>query len=114
MDAEEQYAYEKMRNAVDTLATGAGAIRVRLHDAFLGFHTLTVTKFADPELKELFATIMKGLRIVDIAPAEQGTVQASLQKMSDDDCVEIAENIWRMYSLLNEKFARHFYGSDDE
>lgn len=114
MDAEEQYAHEKIDAAVETLTRGVSGIRERLYDAYLVFHTLQVSHFEDAEVKDLFDRIMKGLTVVDIAPREQGTIQASLAKMSDDDCVAIANDIWKLYDILKEKHAQWAYGSDDE
>ena len=114
MDAEEQYAYETINGAVETLATGIGGIRERLYDAYLVFHTLQVSALEDKEVKFLFDRIMSGLTIVDIAPREQGTIQASLAKMSDDECVRIADDIWKLCDVLGEKHARWAYSPEDE
>lgn len=114
MDAEEQYAYEKIHAAVETLATGVGGIRERLYDAYLVFHTLRVSHFEDADVKDLFDRIMKGLTVVDIAPRDQGTIQASLAKMSDDECVAVADDIWKLYDMLNEKHAQWAHDVDEE
>src|SRR5687768_17598177 len=107
MDTEEQNAYQLMRQAVDTLATGTGVIQERLRDAFTMFHTLRVEEFEDEELKGLFEGIMKSFHVVDIAPSDVGIAEASVKKMSPDDCVKVANDIWRMYSILLEKWAKH-------
>jgi hypothetical protein len=113
MDAEEQYAYEKIDVAVETLATGIGGIRERLYGAYLVFHTLQVSHFEDEKVKKLFDRIMAGLTIVDIAPPDQGTIQAALTKMSDADCVEIADDIWSLYDVLREKHGEWANGGDE-
>jgi hypothetical protein len=41
------YVHEKLRAALESLATGAGDVRARLYNAFLSIHTLQESDFPE-------------------------------------------------------------------
>jgi hypothetical protein len=112
MDAEERYAEEKFSIAVDSLATNPEGIRIRIHSAFLSFAPITADSFADPDLRRLYEALMAQLTSTP-AQGSEGSVNASLAKMSDDECVKVAETILNIYDILREKRAEEDYSPDE-
>ena len=48
------------------------------------------------------------------AKGSEGSVQASLAVMSNDECVKVAEAILNTYDLLREKRAKADYGAAED
>lgn len=85
------YAWEKLSTAIYSLV-GLQPIKERLHTAWMSFHTLNLGRFDDPELEAAFQAIMAKLTVVRSDPGK-GHVPATLEKMTDDDAVEVAREI---------------------
>ena len=91
------YAKEKIGSAVHILATGRGGIKQRIWDAYMQFHPLRETDFPDdlkPKWNELHDRLTSEEPSYDSkGEVTNGRVQNTLNKLTDDECVEIAELI---------------------
>lgn len=91
------YAKEKIGSAVDILATGKGRVKERIWEAFMQFHPLQETDFPDdlkPKWNELYSKLTAEEPTYDSkGDVTRGSVQNTLDELSEDDCVEIAELI---------------------
>jgi hypothetical protein len=88
----EDYVREKLAQAVDALATGAGPLRQRLFLAALATSTLQPRDFADDESRTGFGAIREMLTRHE-AVADEGRVGATLARMSDDEARALARRI---------------------
>ena len=58
----DDYVYEKLRAALESLATGAGDVRARLYNAFLNIHTLQESDFPEhlrPDFRWVWSQLNK-------------------------------------------------------
>ena len=88
-------SYEPLYVAVRALATDADTIQSRLHSAF-ALHTLTVADFPTQELRDEFTSIVAALTCVP-AEADEGTAQATAQRLTDDEAREVAREIFDLF-----------------
>ena len=93
------YQSEKLTNAVRALAILSGSIQSRLENAFLAAHTLDVHQFpeSEPEMCESWDEIRARLNAVAASQPEDGTLQATLREMDNDEAEEIAKMIVDLY-----------------
>lgn len=110
MNEDEIYGHERLNTAVHSLVIGTGGIRDRLRSAIVGLFPLRAEKFADRDLRDKYQSILRRTKIVDIAGLE-GTIQASLAKLSDDDCQEIAGSILDLANILRHRRSRWIIAS---
>lgn len=99
------YAQEKLGTAIYDLATSPGNIRHRLWQAYLRFHTLSEDYFPE-ELKATWNELSAILEAKDAIRDDKGevivgSVENTLQSLSDDECSDIAKRIYNLYSELN-------------
>lgn len=99
------YAQEKLGTAIYDLATSTGNIRHRLWQAYLRFHTLSEDYFPE-ELKATWNELSAMLEAKDAIRDDKGevivgSVENTLQSLSDDECSDIAKRIYNLYSELN-------------
>ncbi|MBC8147178.1 MAG: hypothetical protein H8E98_04260 [Bacteroidetes bacterium] len=92
------YAYEKMCDAVDVLAIGGGKITKRLESAYISFSPVTEKDFPD-ELKADYKWIMEKLTKKD-PMFDEGSVRATLYGMHTKTAVKIAEKILDLRNRL--------------
>lgn len=99
------YAREKLHLAVNTLSTGTADIKTRLRDAY-------ISCLLPLEAEDLPANLQPELEAIqeeiDRIPAQgdEGSVQATLNTMSDDQCAEMAQKIFSLYeAVIREYFA---------
>jgi hypothetical protein len=91
------YAKEKIGSAVHILATGRDGIKERIWDAYMQFHPLKETNFPD-DLKSKWNDLYNRLTSEEPTYNSNGEVtndrvQNTLKKLTDDECVDIAELI---------------------
>jgi hypothetical protein len=87
------YAYEKFMGAVNMLATSARPLQKRLVSAALGIRTLKSDDFPAGELRDGWEAIYERL-------TREGSFEATMAKMSDEDASKVATMIWDMFSEL--------------
>ena len=95
MASEQKYVREKLRAATRALteSESAAPLRERLRLAFLaGLMTLQPDDFVDDESRASF-TAIKELITTQRAVHGEGTVQATLTELSDDQATSIAKLI---------------------
>jgi hypothetical protein len=88
----EDYVREKLAQAVDALAIGAGPLHQRLFLAALATSTLQPRDFVDDESRAGFGAIREMLTRHE-ARANEGRVGATLARMSDDEARSVAKRI---------------------
>lgn len=97
------YAYEKLFLTVDILATGKDRIKERLLDAVISqFECLSPgkeTNFLPPELQKKYDEIMNSLTKVE-AIADEGTLNATISKLNEDEAQHYAKEIVSMLFQL--------------
>jgi hypothetical protein len=94
------YAKEKLRDAVDSLATGAGRVQERLSYAAMVLIRLRPDDFPEGELRRTFIGVLDDLTF-DQAIGEEGSIAATLNRTSDDDARAIARRILNLYFALS-------------
>ncbi len=94
------YTWEKLHDAVLTLASGTGSIQERLCDAYV-YSLIRLQKQDDfpVEMRDDFEVIQKELTAVQPF-GEEGSVKASTNAMTDDKASKIAEKIVSMYDKI--------------
>jgi hypothetical protein len=103
--AAEGYAYQNFMMAVDGMATGVGGIRGRLADAYKAHVVMLFAEdFGDTEDRADFEFIKGALTTTSPAGSE-GSVEASVAAMSDEECREVAKRIVKLRDSLQEKDA---------
>ena len=90
------YAVEKYGNAVDTLATGRGAIKDRLVSAVYAISVLRPENFPPDLLGDHEWIIRETTRWPAELPGE-GAIQATVRHMAEERAAEVAERILRVY-----------------
>ncbi|MCM2435361.1 hypothetical protein [Agrobacterium rosae] len=92
------YFREKLGNGVGCLV-GLGDIKSRVRNAFFAMPTVSPQGFSNPELgaawSDIYARITR-----ETAVATEGTINATLEKMTDEDAAEIARDLVELYSKL--------------
>ena len=88
------YVWEKMRNAVTTLAEHDGPIRERLATAAEVIHTLELDEFP-PDTRSRMAEIERLLSAVE--DPEVGSLVASAQALTDDQARQVARWLVEVY-----------------
>lgn len=96
----DDYAREKLGNAVDALAASAAPIQNRLEYAWMAMHTMNVHGFSDPQRQSEFDEINDKLT-TDKSDEHAGYVPTTCAKLSDDAAVEIAQAIVNLNARLN-------------
>lgn len=89
----DHYVREKLDAAIYSLASSAAPLDVRLHNAFVGaLVRLKPEDFADDKSRAAFPAIMDVARS-RAAVADEGTIQATLTSMSDEQLEALATQI---------------------
>jgi len=95
------YRCEKLRLAVFALV-GTGTVQERLRNASLvNFLVLEPDDFPEQHLKQRFSDIYKGLTSVP-AIADEGSMEATISRMSDEEAKEYAQRIFYLYDEVCE------------
>jgi hypothetical protein len=90
------YAIEKFHNVVHALAVHPGEIKERLRQAYSELHA--VDRNRPIEIAEDVTWIFSRFRIVK--DAEEGSATASVQAMTEDEAMELADKMWEVYDAL--------------
>ena len=98
MPNEYMYGWEKLYNAVNSLALGTVSLQERLANAMLHSLELIRDQHMPSELYVRLETVRERFRQVHIAPADMGTISASASRINDDDAYEIAKEIVSLFN----------------
>ncbi len=99
------YVWEKFHVAMMNLAGSDAPIRVRLAGAYANaLIRLKREAFATPDSKRRYDALIK---ITDRVPptGEEGSIVASLNALSDDECVALAKEIVSLADGLSQEYA---------
>lgn len=94
-----EYVWEKTNSAVVSLASGAGPIQQRLVSAA---HTLMLLKpedFGTDDLRLQWSSIMESLTALDALAGDEGSLEATVSRMSEDQATSIASDIATLNGL---------------
>ena len=91
----ESYAYEKLLEAVNALATSNGRLQDRLSDAASFLIRLQPADFPD-DLRRIFEGVIDDLTFGQ-AQGEEGQIVATMKGTSDDDAKAIATRIFSLF-----------------
>jgi len=94
--ADDGYCEEKLRNAVDALATSAEPIQERLFTAAIALHVLSPEDFSDEGLRKTFGAL-EDMVTWRVADADEGTLRATTGSLSDEQASAAATMIFRLY-----------------
>ncbi len=97
------YAKEKLHVAVRTLAVSTDDIQNRLADAYSSSLSLIGKDDLPADLQEELTAIHQQITRVP-AKGDEGTIRATVNTMSDDECLDLADKIFDMYSDVNRLF----------
>ncbi|MEA5617900.1 hypothetical protein VB711_08620 [Cronbergia sp. UHCC 0137] len=97
------YTREKLYSAVEILASSNESIQDRLHSAYIN----ALIRLHEPndfpeELREEFNEINKRLTEIQ-ATSNEGSVQATTTKMSEEEAGNVAEKIVTLYDQIARK-----------
>ena len=94
------YAFEKLMATIDILATNKGRIKKRLFDAVLSqFINLTsdkITNYLPSNLQKKYDIIISILT-KEKAIANEGSLEATIKKLSEEEAKKIAEDIFSLF-----------------
>lgn len=93
------YAIEKLGAAVHSLAVGTGTIQERLLNAFRSMSALSDSDFEGERLEEWQRIYSRAT--AREAVADEGSFQASLYAMSDDEAQRLATDICELEALMD-------------
>jgi hypothetical protein len=91
-----EYAWEKLMQAVDSLATGTGRLQERLADAALFLIRLKPDDIPEGDLRRTFLGVMDDLTYTP-PQGEEGSIAASLKITNDEDARAIAKRIVALF-----------------
>ena len=89
--ADTGYLYQKLSEAVRTLATGLGLLRERMVYALASFATITLSDFPE-ELRREYNILIERAGLLE-AKGDEGRFAATLNQMSDEDVIRLAKTI---------------------
>src|ERR1051325_7373217 len=95
------YPLEKFETAVDSLAISASDIRQRIQNAYLSFFPVDADELSET-IRAKFESLITDLTKYD-AIADEGSVAATLQRLSDAECEAIAKKIVDIHYALREE-----------
>lgn len=96
------YTWEKMYNAINCLVVGPGRIQERLCNAAVAAHiVLRDPEQFPPDLRELRAKVYSALTAVE--HPHEGSFAASTRAMSDEEAMEIAEALLKIYFRVHKE-----------
>jgi hypothetical protein len=88
----EDYVREKLSQAVDALAVSVAPLQARVRSAVLAIHTLGPYDFVDDGSRVTFSAIID-TATSRAAVADEGTIEATTSRMSDDQALAVAQQI---------------------
>ncbi len=104
----QEYTFEKLRNASETLVSADGGIKARLESALLAVHTLSPNDFLEIEQKRFRLLWDKVDRVAPVTG--EGSIRATLNAMTTTEAAGIAKELLRLYvsvaSLTGSRSAR--------
>ena len=92
------YGWEKLRDAVTSLAAGADPIQDRLANAKMFSLVLIRAQNMPPALYDRLAAVIERFPETNIAPADMGTTTASARRLTDDEASVIATEIVSLFN----------------
>ena len=96
----DEYALEKLMQAVDALATGSGRVQERLADAAIHLVPVRPDDISDEDLRRTFIGVMDDLSYAQ-AQGDEGCILARLRITNDEDARAIARRIVDLYHALD-------------
>ena len=98
------YADEKFRSAIYTLAVGSGRIKERLSDAAeIALRAYPPDDIPLPVAERIRLLNARLTRAAAEAHEDEGTVDATIRLMSEDDAADIAREIYEISSELEDE-----------
>jgi len=95
------YIAEKALQALDSLATARGDVKVRVKYALLALSVLMLEEIQDSEVRLLLDDVMsKGTSVQNEV---HGSIAASVDEMSADEAYDLAEKIYQLYHVASAK-----------
>jgi hypothetical protein len=90
--------YERLRLAVESLATGRGSLQDRLYYAFLHIYVFRVEDFPE-RLRDDFIGICEEMTKIK-ADGGEGYIKATCRVMSDEEAEKIAQKIFDLFTTI--------------
>jgi hypothetical protein len=97
----ENYASEKLTEAVHALATGVGPLQARLGDAALFLIRLRPDDFPE-DLRRMFEGVIDDLTF-DQAQGDEGQIAATMKNTSDEDARVLAGRIFSLFVEMSRR-----------
>jgi len=90
--------YERLRLAVESLATGRGSLQDRLYYAFLHIYVFRVEEFPE-RLRDEFREISE--EMTKVKPVgDEGSIKATCNIMGDEEAEKIAQRIFDLFTTI--------------
>jgi hypothetical protein len=96
----DEYALEKLMQAVDALATGSGRVQERLANAAIHLVPVRPEDISDEDLRRTFIGVVDDLSYAQ-AQGDEGRILARLRITNDEDARVIARRIVDLYHALD-------------
>ena len=98
-----RYGIEKFQTAVDSLADSIGPWRDRLFGAYLSMHVVQPEEDLPDELRQRAVELFQSMSRVK-AQHDEGDVQATLNRMGDEEGRRIVHEIWSINDTLQARY----------
>ena len=96
----DEYALEKLMQAVDALATGSARVQERLADAAIFLIRVRREDISDEDLRRTFIGVIDDLSYAK-AQGDEARIFATLKITNDEDARAIARRIFHLYHALD-------------
>jgi hypothetical protein len=90
--------YERLRLAVESLATGRGSLQDRLYYALLNIYVFRVEDFPVKIRDEFREIIEETTKVKPIG--DEGSIKATCRIMSDEEAEKIAQRIFDLFTTI--------------
>ena len=92
---------EKFAAAVDSMAVSPLSLRDRVFSAFLSFHSVQTQDLPDARAADLYEKLLADLNRFP-AVGDEGNVQATLTRLSEEELGEVAQQIVDLRTYLEQ------------
>ena len=95
------YLYEKLLSAIGTMATSPRTLQDRLRTAALTCIAVKEDDLPEGELRDKWNEVQQ--RLTSVEPTgDEGSLEATLSRMSDEEAHDVAELFWELFSELGD------------
>lgn len=99
------YPREKFTTALYSLTSG-GSLKSRILNAYMSFHPIKASDFKDEDLRSKYEELYRRLTAVKDGPSDNGYVQNSVDRMTDDEARQVSDLITDLALQIRDRSPR--------